>query len=200
MCRPDVGLVMLSARVGHQTPLPPHADLSSTIFPGIMLKEVTKKHTAHQSRPRIPHLRVCRHQPFIDPAGPQESTGTAWFAGRGPVPYLGYQGSITRAGAAPYEPGERAKRPDRQHRPRPAVLVINESAWAPWFVQPAARGPFPPLCDQRDPAHKVRKYGAHIEPQTPDGSAEDPAPEALSCPLIKSLALKANAAKAWRPC
>lgn len=48
---------------------------------------------------------------FIDPAGPQESTGTVWFAGRDLCRILGYQGSITRALQRHTEPGERAKRP-----------------------------------------------------------------------------------------
>lgn len=148
------------------------------------------KHNTLKAGPVFHTSEFADISTFIDPAGPQESTGTVWFACR----ILGYQGSITRALQRHTEPGERAKRPLTD-----SIGRVQQS----WYVNESGLGAL--VLSSRLPEARrfrhyvtsvilpaVRKYGAHIEPQTLTAVQEDP--EALSA-LIKSLALESERRK-----
>lgn len=152
------------------------------------------KHNTIKAGPVFHTSEFADISTFIDPAGPQESTGTVWFAGRDLCRILGYQGSITRVVQRHTEPGERAKRPLTD-----SIGRVQQS----WYVNESGLGAL--VLSSRLPEARrfrhyvtsvilpaVRKYGAHIEPQTLTAVQEDP--EALSA-LIKSLALESERRK-----
>ena len=131
---------------------------------------------------------------FIDPAGPQDSTGEIWFAARDLCRILGYSGSISRTVISHTAPGERVKHPliDSLGRTQQGWYV-NESGLNAMILAsrlPEARRFRQYVTSVILPA--VRKYGAYIEPQTLAAVQEDP--EALST-LIKSLALESERRK-----
>lgn len=147
------------------------------------------KHNTIKTGPVFHTAEFADISTFIDPPGPQGREGTVWFAGRDLCRILGYQGSITRAVQRHTEPDERAKRPltDSIGRVQQAWHV-NESGLGAMILSsrlPEARRFRQYVTSVILPA--VRKYGAHIEPQTLAAVREDP--EALSV-LIKSLALE----------